>query len=731
MPPVSCDLCHARKVKCDRQDPCMNCVDAQVECCRHRRRRPRGRQAHPRVTTARGNFPNRSRPAAVSPQRAEPSQQLLSSTANDGGKNLTENNWSPVIQNGSYTDQRRPLHSLFPNADTGPSLVSGDGATNVHRHSSSAQQARLRHAEPSDSAIPKSPANTASTTQYDSSHQISEASEFLDQELRLRTELSQHRYAVLKAAAEFVNRNFQPSNTFQEPAYLGDPLPERDSRLRPFSSEIFYMMTIGPGNYRDFPRRYFWPDHVSSSTLENMCLALVEGVTDEQTLVHYRICAYTKATFFVTRVSELGHTKRLRDHFQNSRKEYEASALAALNKINILAPPSLSLVQALLSGALLMQIRGEMFQSWRLAAFAAKNIVSLNYHTTTEIFPSTEQEHNIHLALVTCFYLDKSLSLLLLRPPSLPTLKIKPAELVCIDPLVPLTAIMKSVVELAQIQESAIDIILKRHSLNDKSHVALIEKLSQDMFKIFVGLQERRLHPPYSELEYEWLAIDFSYYAILTTILHANPNSAKGPFVRKECLLYARKAFVALKTIQDKISIDGQIPETLPNVLTWTMLFHPLCPFFVLFCNVVNTSDKEDFSLMRAITQGLQGSATTNPSIYKLHRLFSSFLDLCSPLLQRNYDISQTQSLLSSILGDAPADRSHTQLGNQLLSDNTHGVNPGQEQQRSSIGQTASYQAEETAWGTDLVWELFDSQPWLGWMEWDNTYNAGAPLSYD
>lgn len=81
-----------------------------------------------------------------------------------------------------------------------------------------------------------------------------------------------------------------------------------------------------------------------------MCLALVEGNIDEQTLVYYRICAYTKAVFFVARVSELGHTKRLRDHFQNSRKEYEASALSALSKINILAPPSLSLVQALLSG---------------------------------------------------------------------------------------------------------------------------------------------------------------------------------------------------------------------------------------------------------------------------------------------------------------------------------------------------------------------------------------------
>lgn len=139
-----------------------------------------------------------------------------------------------------------------------------------------------------------------------------------------------------------------------------------------------------------------------------------------------------------------------------------------------------------------MQTRGEMFQSWRLTAFAAKNMVSLNYHTTAEICPSTEQEQDIHLALMTCFYLDKSLSLLLLRPPSLPTLKIKPAELLCIDPFVPLTAIMKSIVELAQIQESAIDIILKRHSLNGKSHVALIERLSQDMFKISVDLQEVR-----------------------------------------------------------------------------------------------------------------------------------------------------------------------------------------------------------------------------------------------
>lgn len=81
-----------------------------------------------------------------------------------------------------------------------------------------------------------------------------------------------------------------------------------------------------------------------------MSLALVEGDVDEQTLIYYRVCAYAKATFFIARLSELERSKRLRDHFQSSRKEYEASALSALDHINILAPPSLSLVQALLSG---------------------------------------------------------------------------------------------------------------------------------------------------------------------------------------------------------------------------------------------------------------------------------------------------------------------------------------------------------------------------------------------
>ena len=44
LPQLSCELCHERKVKCDKQQPCTNCHHAGVDCTPvHRKRLPRGR----------------------------------------------------------------------------------------------------------------------------------------------------------------------------------------------------------------------------------------------------------------------------------------------------------------------------------------------------------------------------------------------------------------------------------------------------------------------------------------------------------------------------------------------------------------------------------------------------------------------------------------------------------------------------------------------------------------
>lgn len=83
-----------------------------------------------------------------------------------------------------------------------------------------------------------------------------------------------------------------------------------------------------------------------------MCLALVQGQGDETTLNHYRVVVYTKAALIVARLpgTELGERVHLQGLLRSSKKQYEATALAALAKINVLTAPSLSLLQALLSG---------------------------------------------------------------------------------------------------------------------------------------------------------------------------------------------------------------------------------------------------------------------------------------------------------------------------------------------------------------------------------------------
>jgi hypothetical protein len=128
-----------------------------------------------------------------------------------------------------------------------------------------------------------------------------------------------------------------------------------------------------------------------------------------------------------------------------------------------------------------MQNQGDMSRSWTLAAFASRTLVSLSYHSIESITLNDEKNRDVYGSLYTCYYLDKMLSVLLLRPPSLPKLKIKPTDLVYLDSQLPLSASVKTMVEFAQIQEGVLD-ILNHTSKNDQ--VTLINQLLQDMHEI-------------------------------------------------------------------------------------------------------------------------------------------------------------------------------------------------------------------------------------------------------
>lgn len=141
------------------------------------------------------------------------------------------------------------------------------------------------------------------------------------------------------------------------------------------------------------------------------------------------------------------------------------------------------------------------------------------------------------------------------------------------------------------------------------------------------------------------------------------------------------------------------------------MIF-PLTPFFVLFCNVVATSDHKDFELMKTTTDDLRRFAEIHPPISKLYGLFSKFMDICAPLMemsqrpQSNYLIPVSEqnnrnSALDPYYGDV-YDRTMDQLN----------ILPTPLASKANAGVPSV-----AGWDDSLMWELFDNQPSLGWAE--------------
>lgn len=79
-----------------------------------------------------------------------------------------------------------------------------------------------------------------------------------------------------------------------------------------------------------------------------------------------------------------------------------------------------------------MQFLGNMSQSWMLTSFAARTITFLNYQSLN---PNTSNEGDIeiHACVFWCHYLDKILSSLFMKPPSLPKLAFNPVLLLHLD----------------------------------------------------------------------------------------------------------------------------------------------------------------------------------------------------------------------------------------------------------------------------------------------------------
>lgn len=120
---------------------------------------------------------------------------------------------------------------------------------------------------------------------------------------------------------------------------------------------------------------------------------------------------------------------------------------------------------------------------WSLTAYASRTLVALGYHTLSGTVPETEEQEEINAAVAWCYHFDRLMSLLLLRPPSLPNLNITVSSLVKHDPANPMSIFATVMLEMVPIYEKILQLTLESPSSAPREPRSSIQSEVADLLR--------------------------------------------------------------------------------------------------------------------------------------------------------------------------------------------------------------------------------------------------------
>jgi hypothetical protein len=203
-----------------------------------------------------------------------------------------------------------------------------------------------------------------------------------------------------------------------------------------------------------------------------------DGTADEKTLNMYKVIIHFKAAV-VLYASQLQGPKSVavQKHIRQMEYDHLTAALTALDGVSFLTMPSLLLAQALITGAMMMQIMGNPTSCAELTASASRVIVALGFHQITNTVPKNDQDAEIYAAVAHCAQLDSIMSLLLLRPRSLPTLEVDVSDLLQADPCNPMSVFEIAALKMVPVHNGVLDLTLESNM--KRSPAVLKEQVAQ------------------------------------------------------------------------------------------------------------------------------------------------------------------------------------------------------------------------------------------------------------
>lgn len=138
-----------------------------------------------------------------------------------------------------------------------------------------------------------------------------------------------------------------------------------------------------------------------------------------------------------------------------------------------------------------MQTLGDTTQAWTLTAFASRLLVALGYHNVdSRMLEECDRSHEIRRCIRWCYYFDKVLSMLLVRPPSLPALSVEPASLLLSRQADPLDMKGNILIKLAHVLDGALSVLTPGDGIPDNQTLGTITRLEVELQDIWEELCE-------------------------------------------------------------------------------------------------------------------------------------------------------------------------------------------------------------------------------------------------
>ncbi|KFA51011.1 hypothetical protein S40293_11165 [Stachybotrys chartarum IBT 40293] len=293
---------------------------------------------------------------------------------------------------------------------------------------------------------------------------------------------------------------------------------------------------------------------VSKRHFERMAFSLIKNLVQGHTRVEFIVCVNFFALTSAVGLETEGQTVYLQDRLKNLQKRYRRNAMTALNHISVLNPPSISLLQALLSGAMLFQMAGSISKCAQLSAAACIVCAQLGGQYFAQLASGVSEEDSLEVrqCLGHCYILDKALAMALSRRPFLPEMDVNTAILIPPAVDMPSTPIFNIYIDFAKVQDSvARDLRSPSYQTKD-ARSDMVKSLCSQMEDIRTKIRKFRSHPPHCTdflLQGEWMGVDFTYFSLMTTIMRLHPDHANDRYITEKYLENARRALSELKNM--------------------------------------------------------------------------------------------------------------------------------------------------------------------------------------